>query len=106
MDNLLEMLNADEFMYYWGLNLDTRTKFDLHIFSNELRRLLNSQRMAEVINRINQANLSQQELEFLFECLHTDGYDETTDSFILCESDNSAFLSLVNMVESKVNKRE
>ena len=31
---------------------------------------------------------------------------ETTDSFILCESDNSAFLSLVNMVESKVNKRE
>ena len=31
------------------------------IFSNELRRLLNSQRMAEVINRINQANLSQQE---------------------------------------------
>lgn len=32
MDNLLEMLNADEFMYYWGLNLDTRTKFDLHIF--------------------------------------------------------------------------
>lgn len=76
------------------------------IFSNELRRLLNSQRMAEVINRINQANLSQQELEFLFECLHTGDYDETTDSFILCESDNSAFLSLVNMVESKVNKRE
>lgn len=72
------------------------------IFSNELRILLNSQKIAEVINRINQANLSQQELDFLFECLHADGYDETTDSFILCESDNSAFLSLVNMVESKV----
>lgn len=69
------------------------------IFSNELRRLLNSQRIAEVINRIRQANLSQQELDFLFECLHTSGYDETTDSFIHCESDNSAFLYLVSMVE-------
>lgn len=76
------------------------------IFSNELRMLLNSQKIAEVINRINQANLSQQELNFLFECLHTDGYDEITDSFILCESDNSAFLVLVNMVESQINKKE
>lgn len=32
MNTVLEMLNADEFMYYWGMNLDTRTKFDLHIF--------------------------------------------------------------------------
>lgn len=33
MDNLLEMLNADEFMYYWGLNLDTRTNL-ICIFFN------------------------------------------------------------------------
>lgn len=76
------------------------------IFSNELRMLLKGHEIFEVINRINQANLSQQELDFLFECLHTDGYDETTDSFILCESDNSAFLSLVKMVKSKINKKE
>lgn len=76
------------------------------IFSNELRLLLKTEQFAEVINRINSADLSQQELDFLFECLHTDGYDETTDSFILCESDNSAFLALVNMVERKVNKKE
>lgn len=76
------------------------------VFSNELRLLLNTGKYAEVINRINRANLSQQELDFLFECLHTDGYDVNTDSFILCESDNSAFLSLVNLVESKVNKKE
>ncbi len=76
------------------------------IFSNELRLLLNTGKYAEVINRINRANLSQQELDFLFECLHTDGYDETTDSFILCESDNSAFLALVNMVERKINKKD
>ncbi len=80
-------------------NMDKRR---IGIFSNELRILLNNQKIAEVVNRINQANLSQQELDFLFECLHTDGYDEMTDSFILCESDNSAFLALVNMVESKV----
>ncbi len=103
-------IDSDKIHYVYMLyllrkekNMDKRR---IAIFSNELRRLLNSQRMAEVINRINQANLSQQELEFLFECLHTGGYDETTDSFILCESDNSAFLSLVNMVESKVNKKE
>jgi hypothetical protein len=76
------------------------------IFSNELRLLINTKRLPEVINRINQANLSQQEMNFLFECLHSDGYDESTDSFILCESDNSAFLALVNMVESTVNKKE
>ena len=81
-------------------------KRKIGIFSNDLRMLLNNQKIAEVINRINQANLSQQELDFLFACLHTDGYDETTDSFILCESDNSAFLSLVNMIESKLNKKE
>lgn len=81
-----------------------RTK--IGVFSNELRLLLNTGKYAEVINRINRANLSQQELDFLFECLHTDGYDETTDSFILCESDNSAFLALVNMVERKMNKKE
>lgn len=32
MNTVLEMLIADESMYYWGINLDTRTKFDLHIF--------------------------------------------------------------------------
>lgn len=75
------------------------------IFSNEIRMLLNSQKTLEAVKKINQENLSQQELEFLFVCLHTDGYDETTDTFILCESDNSAFLSLVDMVERKVNKK-
>ena len=61
------------------------------IFSNELRELLYNKKSSEVINKINQANLSEHELDYLFECLHTDGYDENTDSFILCESDNSAF---------------
>lgn len=86
-----------------GENMDRRR---IGIFSNELRLLLNTGNFAEVINRINNSNLSQQELTFLFECLHTDGYDETTDSFILCHSDNSAFLTLVKMVERKINKKE
>ena len=57
-----------------------------------------------ICDKINHENLSREELEFLFVCLHTDGYDETTDSFILCESDNTAFLALVNIVETKVKK--
>ena len=32
MNEIFEMLIVDEFMYVWNINLDTRTKLDLHIF--------------------------------------------------------------------------
>ena len=32
MEELLEMIDVEEFMYYWALNLDGRTRFDLQIW--------------------------------------------------------------------------
>lgn len=81
-------------------------KKTLYIFSIELRKLLEKQHLSEAIDKITQENLSQDELDFLFMCLHSDGYDLESDRFILCESDNSAFLNLVNLVQSKVSTKE
>lgn len=81
-------------------------KQKLYIFSLELKKILVEQRTSEVEQKIKQANLSQIELNFLFQCLHSNGYDAKTDSFILYESDNSAFLKLVNLVQSNVSNKK
>jgi len=81
-------------------------KEKLYIFSTEIKNLIGNSHLSDAINKINQANLSQEELDFLFMCLHSEGYDVETDSFSICESDNSAFLSLVNLVQSKVSSKK
>ncbi|MCM1118504.1 MAG: hypothetical protein NC543_04000 [bacterium] len=81
-------------------------KKKLYIFSIEIKKLIGNSHLSDAINKINQAKLSQEELDFLFMCLHSEGYDVETDSFYICESDNSAFLSLVNLVQSKVSSKK
>lgn len=73
----------------------------LYLFSLEIRELLNKQNTSEAERKIQQSNFSQEELDFIFKCLEFDGYDPKTDRFFLFESDNSAFLKLVNVVKSK-----
>lgn len=81
-------------------------KKQLYSFSLEIRNLLNKQNTTEAERILQQEELSQEEIDFVEECLHSQGYDPTTDSFILCESDNSAFLKLVNIVISKTTKKK
>ena len=81
-------------------------KNKLYILSLELREFLNNGNTAEVELKIEQANLAQEELDFVFMCLHSNGYDPKTDMFLLCKSDNSAFLKLVNIVQSKASVKK
>ena len=78
----------------------------LYKFSLELRKGLESGNTGEVERKINLANLTKEELDFVFMCLHSNGYDPKTDRFLLCESDNSAFLKLVNLVQSKASAKK
>lgn len=81
-------------------------KRKLYSFSLELRQLLNEGKIEETEKKLKQAALEQNELDFIFMCLHSNGYDPTTDSFVLFESDNSAFLSLVNLVQVKLSSKK
>ena len=80
-------------------------KKQLYSFSLQIRDLLNKQNITEAERMLLQAELSQEETDFVEMCLQCQGYDPATDRFVLCESDNSAFLKLVNVVISKTTKR-
>ena len=80
-------------------------KRNLYSFSIELRGLIEKNKIDEAISKIEAKNLSEEEKKFVFECLKANGYDPVTDSFILYESDNSAFLALVNKVENKFQRK-
>jgi len=81
-------------------------KKQLYLFSLEVRKLLNNQNTDEAVKMLLQANLSQEEVDFVEKCLLSDGYDLATDSFMLLESDNSEFLKLVNIMISKTTKKK
>lgn len=81
-------------------------KKKIYEFSLGLKKLIANQDMAIVEQKIKDANLSQEELDFLFMCLHSDGYDSKTGHFRLFESDNSAFLQLVNLVQSNIKDKK
>lgn len=81
-------------------------KNKLYKFSLEIKQLLNNQNTSEAERKIKEADLTQEELDFLFMCLHSDGYDPKTDRFFLFESDNSAFLQLVNLVRSRIKDKK
>lgn len=80
-------------------------KEKIHLFSLELRKLLNENKTSEVEKRIIEENLSQEEMNFLFMCLETSGYDPKTGMFLILESDNSEFLKLVNLVQKNVSSK-
>lgn len=81
-------------------------KIKLNQFSLLIRELLNKGNTTDAQRKIEEANFNKEELDFIFKCLHTNGYDPETDSFYLCESDNSAFLNLVNVVQSKTTVKK
>ena len=82
------------------------SKKEIYDFSLGVKKLIADQKMAIVEKKIKDANLSQEELEFLFMCLRTEGYDPKTDRFLVFESDNSAFLQLVNLVQSNIKDKK
>lgn len=81
-------------------------KKNLYLFSLEIKKLINSKEIVDAEKMLLQAKLSQEEIEFIEKCLCTNGYDPKSDKFLLCESDNSAFLKLVSAVMNKVSKKE
>lgn len=81
-------------------------KKQLYSLSLEIKELINKQNMDEAKKRLQQAVLSQEELDFVEMCLRSDGYDPNTDSFLLCESDNSEFLKLLNVVINRTTKKK
>ena len=78
-------------------------KRKLHLFSIELKKLINENKLSEVEKKITQSDLSKAETDFLFMCLSSSRYNPETDSFSLFESDNSAFLKLLNVVQSNLS---
>lgn len=82
------------------------SKKEIYEFSLGVKKLIADQNMAIVEKKIKDANLSQEELEFLFMCLRKEGYDPKTDRFLVFESDNSAFLQLVNLVQSNIKDKK
>lgn len=81
-------------------------KKNIYGFSIDIKKLINEGKLAEAESKITQAKLSKEETNFLFMCLSTNGYDPETDRFLLFESDNSAFLKLVNTVKSSLVSRK
>lgn len=81
-------------------------KIKLYAFSLEIKKLISDMKIDEAESKIEEEHLSQAELDFLFMCLQSNGYDPQTDKFTFFESDNAAFLKLVNLVQSKVSDRK
>lgn len=75
-------------------------------FSLEIKELLKKQNTAEAINKIGQANLAQDEFEFLEKRLRSDGYNAATDKFQYNFSDNSEFLKLVALVTASAKNKK
>jgi hypothetical protein len=81
-------------------------KKKIYLFSLELKKLINENKLSEVEIKITQSNLSKEEMDFLFMCLEANGYDPETDRFLLYESDNSEFLKLVSLVQSNISNNK
>lgn len=75
-------------------------------FSLEIKELLKKQDTSEATRKIQKANLTQEELEFLEKCLRSDGYDAATDRFQHNFSDNSEFLKLVALVTANAKAKK
>lgn len=75
-------------------------------FSLEIKELLKKQDSLGATKKIQLANLTQDELEFLEKCLRSDGYNAATDKFQYNFTDNSEFIKLVALViaSAKANK--
>ena len=75
-------------------------------FAKELKVQLNSDwredNVAEVAERISDAALTAEQRSFIWNYLQSNGYDRRKGLFIICQSDNSAFLKVVAMVKDKV----
>lgn len=55
-----------------------------------------------LVKKLNDSKLSKDNIDFLYQYCCSNGYDEKTKSFLLCESDNSEFLKYVNYVFGKL----
>lgn len=75
-------------------------------FSLEIKELLKKQNTAEATEKIQQADLTEEEFKFLEECLRSDGYNPTTGKFQHNFSDNSEFLKLVSLVTASVKAKK
>ena len=77
-------------------------KIKLSKLAELIRKEINGRNLDIAVEMIEKESLSNDELDFVLKCLRTDGYDVNTGKFLLLESDNSAFLKLVESVEKTV----
>lgn len=75
-------------------------------FSLEIKELLKKQDTSEATRKIQQANLTLEEFEFLEKCLRSDGYNAATDKFQYNFTDNSEFLKLVALVTASAKAKK
>ena len=75
-------------------------------FAEELKEQLQSdwseENIEEVVKRLSNAVLTAEQEDFVWQYFRANGYDKRTGMFMLCESDNSAFLKVVAQVKAKV----
>ena len=76
----------------------------LEDFEEYIRSLLKDGDIEKAVREIQNAGLNEDELNQLFMWLHTDGYDAKTGRWKLLESNNAAFLNLVNQVRAKLEE--
>ena len=74
-------------------------------FAKEIKEQLQSDcsehNIAKIAKRIIDCVLTPEQEGFIWQYLRCNGYDRKTGMFMLCESDNSAFLKVVAMVKAK-----
>lgn len=55
-----------------------------------------------IAHKIRLSKLTKEQMDFIWEYFSCHGYDRKTGCFLRCESDNSEFLKVVDMVKAKV----
>lgn len=78
-------------------------KIKISDFSDDIRDLINNDRLKEAVQKIGRKCYTNEERDFLYKCLSSDGYceeksKENKDLFFSNESDNSEYLKLLNLV--------
>jgi hypothetical protein len=81
-------------------------KIKLHTFSLSIRELLKNESIDEAQQKIKEKGFNGQELEFIFMCLRRPSYNPKTGLYLVNNTDNSAFLSLVNIIQSKTSVKK
>lgn len=68
------------------------------LLKKEIQENSSKQNLDSIIQKLKNLNLTENQIKFIYNYCLSNGYDEKTKTFMLCESDNSEFLKYVNYV--------